>query len=242
MHSVLPAPLLDITRVSAGYGSLTVLRDVSIGIRPGTVVGIIGPNGHGKTTLMNAISGFVRLSKGNIRLDGQRIDGLPPHRIAAGGIAHIPQGDLVFPDLTVSENLSMGAYLERSADRRRERLDYVYSIFPKLEQRSNQCASSLSGGERRMLAIGRGLMGDSRLLLVDEPSLGLAPIIIEQIYAALRELKKSGRTILIVEENPARFTDLADEVHLLDNGTVVWRGHPSELEHNEALLQTYLGA
>ncbi|WP_210211122.1 ABC transporter ATP-binding protein [Borborobacter arsenicus] len=190
MHSGLPAPLLDITRVSAGYGSFTVLRDVSISIRPGTVFGIIGPNGHGKTTLMNAISGFVRLSKGSIRLGGQRIDGLPPHRIAASGVAHIPQGDLVFPDLSVFENLSMGAYLERSAARQRERLDYVYSIFPKLGQRSNQCASSLSGGERRMLAIGRGLMGDSRLLLVDEPSLGLAPIIIEQIYEVLRVLKK----------------------------------------------------
>lgn len=242
MHSFLPTPMLDIAQISAGYGSVTVLRDVSISIRPGTVVGIIGPNGHGKTTLMNVISGFVKLSRGRIHLDGERIDGLPPHKVAVAGVAHIPQGDLVFPDLSVFENLSMGAYLDPSAQRRRERLEYVYSIFPKLAQRSTQCASSLSGGERRMLAIGRGLMGDSRLLLVDEPSLGLAPIIIEQIYEVLRELKKSGRTILVVEENPARFADLADEVHLLDNGAVVWRGRPSDLEHNDALLDTYLGA
>lgn len=234
--------VLDIDGISAGYGHFTVLRDVSMTVRQGVVVGIIGPNGHGKSTLINAISGFVRVTRGQIRLDGNRIDGLPPHQLVARGVVQIPQGDVIFPELTIAENLHVGAYLVRSADARGGRLDEVFSIFPKLEERRDQIASTLSGGERRMLAIGRGLMAKNRILMIDEPSLGLAPIVIDQIYGVLRDLKSAGGTIILVEENPGRVVDFADELFLIDNGSVVWSGLPHEIEHMDGILETYLGA
>lgn len=237
----MPETILDIDGISAGYGDFTVLRDISIKVGQGTVAGIIGPNGHGKTTLINAISGFVRVTRGQIRLDGSRIDGLPPHKMVARGVVQIPQGDFIFPDLTIAENLHVGAYLEPSAEARGSRLDHVFSIFPKLAERHGQTASSLSGGERRMLAIGRGLMAKSRILLIDEPSLGLAPIVIDQIYEVLRGLKNAGSTILLVEENPGRIADFADELFLIDNGSIVWSGSPGEMERMDSMIETYLG-
>lgn len=233
--------VLEIDGISAGYGDLTVLRDISIAVKGGTVAGIIGPNGHGKTTLINAISGFVRTAHGQIRLDGKRIDHLTPHKIVAKGVVQIPQGDFIFPDLTVAENLYIGGYLEPTAEVRGSRLDHVFSIFPKLADRRHQIASTLSGGERRMLAIGRGLMVKNRILLIDEPSLGLAPIVIDQIYEVLRSLKKAGNTIILVEENPGRIDDFADELFLIDNGSVVWSGSPREAERMDSMLETYLG-
>lgn len=233
--------VLSVDGLSAGYGAVTVLRDMSFAVTQGGVIGIIGPNGHGKSTLINAISGFVRLSGGQIRLDGDRIDGLPPHRIVERGIVQIPQGDLIFPDLTILENLHVGGYLDLSFEARRISLDEIFSILPKLAERRRQVASTLSGGERRMLAIGRGLMIKSRVLMIDEPSLGLAPIVIDQIYQLLFDLKKAGRTILLVEENPDRVMDFADQVLLIDNGAIVWSGAPGEMQRLAGMLETYLG-
>jgi branched-chain amino acid transport system ATP-binding protein len=233
--------VLTVDRVSAGYGAVTVLRDISFTIGRGGVVGVIGPNGHGKSTLVNAISGFVGLSRGRISLDGERIDGLPAHRIVERGIVQIPQGDLIFPDLTILDNLRVGGHLELSADTRRAALDEIFSILPKLADRRHQVASTLSGGERRMLAIGRGLMTKSRVLMIDEPSLGLAPIVIDQIYQVLFDLKNGGRTILLVEENPDRVIDFADHVLLIDNGAIGWSGAPEDMQRLDGMLETYLG-
>lgn len=233
--------LLQISDVNSGYGKSIVLRGVTMDIAKGEVVGIIGPNGHGKTTLLNTISGFVEAKSGTIMHAGHRLNGLRPERIVQRGIVQIPQGDLVFPEMTILENLLIGGYLEPSQDRRERKLDEVFAIFPKLKERAHQVACTLSGGERRMLAIGRGLMTRSDILMIDEPSLGLAPIIIDQIYEVLIELKRQGRTIILVEENPSRIETFADNVHLIDNGAAVWSGTAEELRTSDNALETYLG-
>lgn len=236
----MPEPLLELEDVTAGYGGSVVLRGISMSVHAGEVVGIIGPNGHGKTTLLKTISGLVRARSGAITLDGRSIAKSPPDRIVSSGLVQIPQGDLVFPDMTVEDNLLTGAYLLPS-DRRPAQLESAYAMFPKLRDRRGQLASTLSGGERRMLAIGRGLMTDSRILMIDEPSLGLAPIVIDQIYAALERLKDQGRTIVLVEENPSRVEDFASLIHLVDSGVFVWTGTAADLKRSESILETYLG-
>lgn len=234
-------PLLEIQGLTSGYGKSVVLRDISITVAEGEVVGIIGPNGHGKSTFLNTISGFVKASSGSIRLRGQPTVGRAPELIVSSGIVQIPQGDQVFPELTVKENLLIGGYLVATNELRQELLNEVHRIFPKLEERQDQLASTLSGGERRMLAIGRGMMVRSDILMIDEPSLGLAPIVIDQIYDVLRLLKNQGRTIIVVEENPSRVEEFADSIYLIDNGLVVWSGTPGELRGSDDILETYLG-
>jgi branched-chain amino acid transport system ATP-binding protein len=234
--------LLRLDAVSAGYHGQDVLRAISLSVEAGRLVAIVGPNGHGKTTLLRTISGLIRPTGGSIFLGGRRIDRLRPDQIVAAGIVHVPQGDLLFPDMTVLENLQMGAYLPAASAQRAQRLEEVFSLLPKLKERQHQVASTLSGGERRMCGIGRGLMADARLLLLDEPSLGLAPIIIDQIYEVVSALRRSGRTILLVEENAARVTDKADAIYLLDHGEFVWSGAGAELLARPEILATYLGA
>ncbi|TVQ58217.1 MAG: ABC transporter ATP-binding protein [Rhodobacteraceae bacterium] len=235
------APALSVEGLASGYAGRNVLTGLGFEVPKGGCVTIVGPNGHGKTTLLRTISGLLRARAGRVRIDGRDVTGLAPNRIAAAGVAHVPQGDLLFPQMTVAENLLMGAYLETDAGEIARRLAYVYGLLPKLAERRDQIAASLSGGERRMAGIGRGLMMGADLLLIDEPSLGLAPIIIEQIYGVIGALKAEGRSILLVEENPARVADLADAIHLLDNGALVWSGAPQELLARDELLATYLG-
>ncbi len=235
------APALALEGVVAGYAGPAVLTGLSLVVEKGRLITVVGPNGHGKTTLLKAISGLVGLRGGTIALDGVSIGGLRPDVIATRGVAHVPQGDMLFPQMTVEENLQMGAYAERNRGVIAERRDEVFARLPKLAERRRQIASTLSGGERRMVGIGRGLMMGGRVLLIDEPSLGLAPLIIEQIYAVIADLKASGRSILLVEENPARVTGLADLIHLLDNGRFVWSGLPEDLMARDELLATYLG-
>jgi len=232
--------LLELEDLVAGYQARAVLQGVSLAVPAGSVVGLIGPNGHGKTTLLRCVSGLLRASAGAVRFDGQDITRAGSDRIVALGLVQVPQGDLLFPEMTVLENLQMGAYLAPQAELGR-RLEEVFQLFPKLAERRRQLASTLSGGERRMTGIGRGLMAGGRLLMMDEPSLGLAPIIIEQIYEAIRRLVAGGRTVLIVEENAARLSDLASELHLLDNGHFVWRGDGEALLRSPEILQSYLG-
>jgi len=218
-----------------------VLRDISIEVPEAVTVGIIGPNGHGKKTLLNCISVLVPLMSGDIRIEERSILGLQANRVVERGVVHVPQGDRIFPDMSVRDNLIMGAYLPAAYRPIGARLPKVFDIFPKLLERQNQIASTLSGGERRMLGIGRGLMADGRLLMVDEPSLGLAPIAVDLIYDVLRQLKAEGRTILIVEENISRIMDFADRIYLIDHGEIVWSGEPEELQRRSELLVTYLG-
>lgn len=233
--------LLELRDIQAGYGAQTVLRGLSLDLQPGEFAALIGPNGHGKTTLLRAISGLVRLRGGEMRLDGQTIAGLRPDQIVAAGIVHVPQGDLLFPEMTVLDNLRMGAYLPEAAAHEAARLEEVYTLLPKLRDRQHQTASTLSGGERRMVGIGRGLMAGGKLLMLDEPSLGLAPIVIDQIYAVIARLRESGRSVLVVEENASRIAEYADRLHLLDNGTFVWSGGGAEFLAQPEILSTYLG-
>lgn len=236
------ASALELEDLHAGYAGQRVLRGVGLRVPQGHTVTLIGPNGHGKTTLLRCISGLLRPSRGQIRLDDEDIAGWPAHEIVARGVAHIPQGDMIFPEMSVYDNLMMGAYLPAAYARAETRLEEVYDLLPRLQERRRQIASTLSGGERRMLAIGRGLMSQARILLIDEPSLGLAPLVIDQIYEVIADLKAKGLTILLVEENASRAMDIADTVHLLDDGSLVWSGTAAEMGANEDIIATYLGA
>ena len=234
-------PLLNVNGITAGYHGRPVLRDISLSVSEGSIVGIVGPNGHGKTTLLRCISGLVPLISGKITFGDEVMTGLEVEKIVGQGIIHIPQGDFIFPKMTIRDNLLMGAYLPAARANIEQQLEQVHGLFPRLLERQNQNANTLSGGERRMLGIGRGLMCGGRILMIDEPSLGLAPILIEQIYEALTNLKREGRTILLVEENATRAIDLADEISLLDHGEFVWSGSAGDLEERQEILETYLG-
>ncbi len=234
-------PILEIDNLICGYDGQAVIKDISMSLQRGSVVGLVGPNGHGKTTLLRAISGLIKLSSGSIRFKGEPVHRMDADQIVRKGIVHIPQGDLVFGEMTVEENLLMGAYLPDAHSRRQERLNYVHGLFPKLKERATQIASGLSGGERRMLGVGRALMSTSELLLIDEPSLGLAPIIIDHIYEVIKALKTEGRTLLVVEENASRLVDIAEKIYLLDDGHIIWDGQGDDLLNDEVLMSTYLG-
>ncbi len=234
-------PLLQLSDVRSGYGDTEVLHGVSIAIHEGETIVLLGPNGHGKTTLLRTISGLLPIRGGAIEFAGARLNGRAPDAIVGLGVLHIPQSDLLFPEMTVLENLLMGAYRANAWAQRQTRLDEIFAFFPRLEERQKQLARTLSGGERRMLAIGRGLMGEGRLLMIDEPSLGLAPVITEELYRRIGEIKASGRAILLVEESAAHVEELADRVYLLESGLIVREGPPRELLADDALLRTYLG-
>jgi branched-chain amino acid transport system ATP-binding protein len=233
---------LRLVNVSSGYDLQKVIHGISLNIEEGSVVGIIGPNGHGKSTLVKTVSGLVSTWSGQIFFEGLPIEKVPTHERVNLGVVHVPQGDLIFPNMTIEENLRLGAVLADDSEEVERRLDKVFDLFPVLLNRRVQVARTLSGGERRMLGIGRGLMTNGTLMLIDEPSLGLAPKLIDQIYSSLSEMKESGITFLIVEENISRLQAIADWVYLMDNGEFVWSGNPDELQSNSELLSTYLGA
>lgn len=232
---------LEIENLTAGYLGRDVLHGISLSVPEQSLIAIIGPNGHGKTTLLRAISGLVPRTGGSITLAGRALQGLRPDARVAAGVVQVPQGDMVFSEMTVLDNLLMGAYLPAAARGAKTRLEEVFALLPKLAERRAQVASTLSGGERRMLGIGRGLMADGRVILLDEPSLGLAPIVIEQIYELIARLKASGRTLVVVEENAARVVELADSMYLLDDGRFVWSGAGAELMARPEILETYFG-
>ena len=236
-----PDVALAVRRLSAGYGETTVVRDVDLTVGRGETFVIVGPNGHGKTTLLRAISGLLRLRAGEIELDGRRIDGERAEARADRGLIHIPQGDHLFGELTVEENLLMGAFPRGAWGRRREALDHVYEVFPALRERHRQRARTLSGGERRQVAVGRGLMRDPRVLLIDEPSLGLAPVIIEIVYDTIARIAAQDVSILLVEENFTHVGDMADRVAVFEMGRIVRVGAPAEIAADETVAHAYLG-
>ena len=233
---------LKLVNVTAGYDLQKVLHGISLNIEEGSVAGIIGPNGHGKSTLVKTVSGLVSAWSGQVFFEGLPIEKMPAHERVGNGVVHVPQGDMIFPKMTIEENLRLGAVLAEDSEEVERRLENVFELFPVLLNRRVQVARTLSGGERRMLGIGRGLMTNGQFMLIDEPSLGLAPKLIDQIYDSLHEMKESGITFLIVEENITRLQNLADWIYLMDNGEFVWNGHPDELQSNSELLSTYLGA
>lgn len=235
------AVLLDVKGLRAGYKQAQVLDNIDLTVYRGQFSVVIGPNGHGKTTLLRAISGLVTPRSGSIQFAGERIDTLRPEAIVRRGVIHIPQGDLVFPDMTVAENLALGAFTREAQKTRVEKLEQVYAIFPRLAERSKQRARTLSGGERRMLAIGRGMMGAARILMIDEPSLGLAPVLVEEVYQQIGMISSTGLTVLLVEENFSRVRDIADHVTLIENGGVALSGTVDAVLSDPVLAATYLG-
>ena len=213
--------MLEVRALQAGYGAINVLWGVDLDIAAGKLTAIIGPNGAGKTTLLRAIMGLVPATAGTLTLDGMSIAGTPTSRLASAGVALIPEGRMVFRDMSVEENLLLGGYPVRNASGMPARMAEAYAMFPRLAERRRQLAGSLSGGEAQMLAMARGLMADPRLLLIDEPSLGLAPVIVDEIFALLQRLKDAGRTIVLVEQNTRRAIDVADQVYLMRSGRIV---------------------
>jgi branched-chain amino acid transport system ATP-binding protein len=232
--------MLEVSGLSVRYGSVEALRDVSIKVETGRLVAILGANGAGKSTLLRAISGIARAASGSITLRGEEISGLGAEEIVRRGVSHVPEGRGIFPDLTVNENLMIGAYVRRGQD---ISADYsrVMTMFPPIERREHQFGYTLSGGEQQMLAIGRALMAAPKVLLADELSLGLAPIIVKQVFAKLEEVRKAGITVLVVEQNARLAMKFADYLYVLKYGRVVMEGAREEFQHSTALVDAYLG-
>jgi branched-chain amino acid transport system ATP-binding protein len=233
--------LLGLNEVSAAYGSFQALFNVSLSVSAGEAVGVIGPNGAGKTTLMRVISGLLPATAGEVRLLGTAITHLPAHRIIAEGIAHVPENRRLFPRLTVEENLRMGAFIPAARRNLAERLHWVYELFPRLRERRAQLAGTMSGGEQQMCAIGRALMSQPKLLLMDEPSAGLAPLAVEQVFELVRRIRAEGFTVLIVEQNVQQVLALVDRAYLLEAGYIQLSGSASELQANDAIRKAYMG-
>ena len=232
--------MLEISAVDAGYGSLGILWGVSLAVRRGEIVALIGSNGAGKTTLLKTVAGLLIPTAGSITLHGNELSGMSPHLIAGLGIALVPEGRKVFATMSVEENLLMGAYLKANRPWRGEGLKQVYELFPRLQERRQQAAATLSGGEQQMLAIGRALMMKPDLLLLDEPSLGLAPLLIHSIYDCLLELNRKGLTILLVEQNVKKALAISQRAYLLENGAIVLQGESAAVAQDTRVVSAYL--
>jgi branched-chain amino acid transport system ATP-binding protein len=233
--------VLEVTGLIAGYGKATALHDISLRVDSGEIVAILGPNGAGKTTLVNSIAGVIHPTAGKVVLDGSDLTAVAPHTIIAKGVALVPEGRRIFPKMSVAENLDIGAYVMAARPDRDANLAWVHQIFPRLAERHNQEAGTLSGGEQQMLAIGRALMSKPKLLLLDEPSLGLAPIIVQGIFEVLGEINEAGVSILIVEQNAVEALDLASRGYVLEEGRIVSEDGASALLNDERLRKAYLG-
>jgi branched-chain amino acid transport system ATP-binding protein len=233
--------MLEVAQIDVYYGEVPALRGVTLRVSNGESVTVIGANGAGKSTVLKTVSGLLRPRQGSLRFDDRELGTLPPYEIAALGIAHVPEGRRVFPELTVRENLEMGAYLPAAKKKRPQTLAWVLEIFPVLGERSKQLGGTLSGGEQQMLAIARGLMLRPRLLMLDEPSLGLAPIMAENTFEKIDEIHREGISILLVEQNVVRALALAQRGYVLGNGQIVLQGTAAELLENEQVKDAYLG-
>ncbi len=233
--------LLRAEGITAGYGKMAILHDVTVEVRAGEMVSVIGPNGAGKSTAFKTIVGFLRPTGGRVRFDGQDIAGLRPDQVLHRGLAYVPQGRIVFPQMTVLENLEMGAYIERDARRVREALERVYTLFPILAERRSQKAGTMSGGEQQMVAIGRALMTTPKLILLDEPSLGLAPKFVSLIFDKLVEMKRAGYTMMVVEQNAAKALAVADRGYVLELGRNRFEGTGRALLEDPEVKRLYLG-
>jgi branched-chain amino acid transport system ATP-binding protein len=235
------APLLELSGVEAGYGSFRALYDVSLTVGAGEAVGVIGPNGAGKTTLMRVISGMLPIKSGNFRFEGRSLAGAPAHAIVGEGIAHVPENRRLFARLSVEENLRMGAFIPSARAHFAERLDWVYTLFPRMKERRHQLAGTMSGGEQQMCAIGRALMSKPKLLLMDEPSAGLAPLVVQQVFELVRRIRAEGFTVLIVEQNVQQVLDLCDRAYLLEVGHIKLEGSAAALRNDETIRKAYMG-
>ncbi len=235
-----PDPLLDVRGLQAGYGATEILRGVGLAVGRGEIVAVLGSNGAGKSTLNRTISGLVRARAGSVRFDGAPIDRHGPAAIMARGLVHVPEGRRIFPNLTVQDNLDLGSY-RRGRARRAANRERVFSVFPRLRERRSQRAGTLSGGEQQMLAIGRGLMAEPELIILDEPSLGLSPLLVEELFALIARLNADGLAILLVEQNVVQSLDVTHRAYILEHGSIVMSGSAADVRANPDLKRAYLG-
>ena len=233
--------MLELSNIDAGYGSFQALFGISMSVKAGEAVAVIGSNGAGKTTLLRVISGLLPASSGAMTMEGASLRETPPYKIIETGIAHVPEGRRLFPRLSVENNLRIGAYIPAARQKFAERLDLVYGLFPRLKERRAQLAGTLSGGEQQMLAMARALMSHPELLLLDEPSMGLAPIMVEKIFEVIRDVSKQGITILLVEQNAKLALEAAHRGYVMDSGAIIMSGNADDMLHDPRVKAAYLG-
>lgn len=233
--------MLEINDIKVYYGMIQAIKGVSFSVNEGEVVALIGANGAGKTTILHTISGLLSPKEGNVVFEGQDITKLPAHKIVSMGMAHVPEGRRVFSQLSVLQNLKMGAYTRHDKEEINETLTHVFDRFPRLKERQSQMAGTLSGGEQQMLAMGRALMSHPKIILMDEPSMGLSPIFVNEIFDIIQEVSKGGTTVLLVEQNAKKALSIADRAYVLETGNIVLEGQASELLNNEDIKKAYLG-
>ena len=233
--------MLEIKDLEVFYGMIQAIKGISFEVNQGEVIALIGANGAGKTTTLQTITGMLQAKKGHIIFEGTDITKVPGHKIVSMGMAHVPEGRRVFSHLTVYENLKLGAFTRKDKNEIEETLQKVYKSFPRLEERKNQLAGTLSGGEQQMLAMGRALMSKPRIILMDEPSMGLSPIFVEEIFRIIREISAAGTTVLLVEQNAKKALSIADRAYVLETGNIVLSGDAEELMNNESIKKAYLG-
>lgn len=234
--------LLEVKNIEVYYGVINALKGVSLEVNEGEIVTLIGANGAGKTTAMNSIMGFIPLRSGDIVFDGKSIKGVPTHKIMRSGLTQVPEGRRIFAELNVYENLMLGAYTAKDRSQVKKDLDDIYSLFPRLAERRTQMAGMLSGGEQQMLAMGRALMSHPKLLMLDEPSMGLAPILVSQVFDMIKHLNETGTTVLLVEQNAEKALAIADRAYVIETGSIMLSGTGAELAASEKVREAYLGS
>ena len=233
--------LLEIKDLEVSYGIIKAIKGISFDVNEGEVIALIGANGAGKTTILHTITGLITADRGTVQFEGKEITKVPAHKIVGMGMAHVPEGRRVFANLTVLQNLKMGAYTRKDKNEIETTLETVYTRFPRLKERQNQMAGTLSGGEQQMLAMGRALMSHPKIILMDEPSMGLSPIFVNEIFDIIQSVSASGTTVLLVEQNARKALSIADRAYVLETGNVVLEGKADELLHNDAIKKAYLG-
>ena len=233
--------MLELNNLTAGYGSFQALFSVNLEVKEGEAIAVIGPNGAGKTTLLRTISGMLPVQSGNLSMEGTSLKDVPPYRIIDFGIAHVPENRRLFPSMSIEDNLRMGAFTPNARPHFEERLDFIFDLFPRLKERRSQIAGTLSGGEQQMCAIGRALMSSPKLLLMDEPSAGLAPVIVNQVFQLVQQIRDQGLTVLIVEQNIEQVLQIVDRAYLMEVGAIKISGKAGELIQSESLRKAYVG-
>ena len=233
--------MLDLKGVNAGYGSFQALFDISLNVKAGEAVAVIGPNGAGKTTLMRVISGMTEPFSGDMEMEGKSLSSFPPHQIVELGIAHVPENRRLFPGMTVEDNLKLGAFAKTARGDSAKNLEFVYELFPRMKERRSQLAGTMSGGEQQMCAIGRAIMSGPKLLLMDEPSAGLAPVVVQQVFGLVRRIREEGYTVLIVEQNVQQVLQVVDRAYLLEAGQLIDSGKSEDLLESENVRKAYMG-
>ena len=233
--------MLSVNNLQVHYGMIQAIKDVSFEVNEGEVIALIGANGAGKTTILHTVSGLLQPTKGSIIFEGQDISKIPAHKIVSLGMAHVPEGRRVFAQLTVLENLKLGAYTRKDKNEMEETLKMIYKRFPRMEERKNQIAGTLSGGEQQMLAMGRALMSHPKIILMDEPSMGLSPIFVEEVFKIIRDISAEGVTVLLVEQNAKKALNIADRAYVLETGNIILQGDAKKLMNDESVKKAYLG-